>query len=286
MKIFTIIGFVILLNLSVKAQVSLPYYSGFDNTSQQTGWTEYKKAATTFSHWGYASFSAYSAPNCIVHDYSPSTGITLTDNWFVSPVFSINNGGKLDSIRYKFSGFSQPVAGDTVAIYLLNGSQDPSLATSKQLLFDFRNTEYITDNTYRVKTNINLPALSGSSYIAIRYRNTDCSSKWLSVFFDNVAIRGNGVGITELNTSTGEVNIYPNPFSSSTTLQADTLLKNATLTVYNSAGKQVKQIKNIAGQEITLYCDNLSSGLYFILLTQDNKTLATDKFVISDNGHD
>jgi len=46
--------------------------------------------------------------------------------------------------------------------------------------------------------------------------------------------------------------LYPNPFSSSTTLRTDIFLKNATLTVYNSYGQTVKQIKNISGQTVTL----------------------------------
>jgi hypothetical protein len=47
-------------------------------------------------------------------------------------------------------------------------------------------------------------------------------------------------------------------------------------------GQTVKQIKNISGETITLYRDNLPIGLYFIQLTQDNKTY-TDKLVIADN---
>ncbi|TAL63071.1 MAG: T9SS type A sorting domain-containing protein [Bacteroidetes bacterium] len=76
--------------------------------------------------------------------------------------------------------------------------------------------------------------------------------------------------------------VYPNPFSSQTTLQTDNLFNNVTLTVYNSFGQIVKQIKNISGQTITLYRDNLAGGLYFIRLTQDGKVIATDKLVITD----
>jgi len=79
-----------------------------------------------------------------------------------------------------------------------------------------------------------------------------------------------------------ETTIYPNPFSTQTTLHSDILLENATLTVYNCFGQAVKQIKNISGQTVTLARDNLPSGLYFIRLTQDNKTFATDKLVITD----
>ena len=44
----------------------------------------------------------------------------------------------------------------------------------------------------------------------------------------------------------------------------------------------VKQIKNISGQTVVLSRDNLASGLYFVRLTENNKTLAVDKFVITD----
>lgn len=79
------------------------------------------------------------------------------------------------------------------------------------------------------------------------------------------------------------IQCFPNPFLTQTTLQTDFLLKNATLTVFNSMGQQVKQIKNISGQTITLNRDNLLSGLYFLQLTQDNKILVTKKLVIIDN---
>ena len=86
-----------------------------------------------------------------------------------------------------------------------------------------------------------------------------------------------------LSTSEQTFRIYPNPFSSSTTFQSYKFLKGATLTVYNSYGGTVKQIKNISGQTVTLQRDNLPSGLYFILLTEDNITLTVDKLVITDN---
>lgn|GEM_PF-2748757 len=79
------------------------------------------------------------------------------------------------------------------------------------------------------------------------------------------------------------VKIFPNPLSSLTTLQTNKILKGATLTVYNLFGQQVKQMKNISGQTISLYRDNLLSGLYFIRLTQDGKIFTTDKLIITDN---
>ncbi|MBL0343647.1 MAG: T9SS type A sorting domain-containing protein [Bacteroidetes bacterium] len=90
------------------------------------------------------------------------------------------------------------------------------------------------------------------------------------------------VGINETDNQTTDIKIYPNPFSSSTTLHTNYLLKNATLTVYNLYGQVVKQINKLSGQTIILQRDNLSSGLYFIHLTEDNKILTTDKLIITD----
>ena len=77
--------------------------------------------------------------------------------------------------------------------------------------------------------------------------------------------------------------IFPNPFSAQTTLQTDNIFKGATLTVYNCYGQAVKQTGNLSGQTIILQRENLPSGLYFIRLTQDNKTFSADKLVITDH---
>ena len=78
------------------------------------------------------------------------------------------------------------------------------------------------------------------------------------------------------------ITIYPNPFSTQTTIRPGKLLKNATLTVNNCLGQTVKQIKNISGQTVTLHRDNLPSGLYFVWLTEENRTIAAGKLVITD----
>jgi len=90
-------------------------------------------------------------------------------------------------------------------------------------------------------------------------------------------------GMESINQSSSFLlSIYPNPFSTQTVLQTDILFHNATLTVYNCFGQTVKEIKNISGQTVTLQRDNLPIGLYFIQLTEDNKTITADKLVITD----
>lgn len=82
---------------------------------------------------------------------------------------------------------------------------------------------------------------------------------------------------------TAPFSISPNPFSTHATLQTDKLFTNATLTIYNSFGQQVKQLKNISGNTITLHRDNLPGGLYFLRMTQEDQTFTAEKLVITDN---
>src|SRR5688572_18629963 len=86
------------------AQTTLPYYSGFDNAAEQSGWVTFRKGSTANGAWSVASFGAYSAPNSLSHNY-PVGGSTPTDDWRVSPGFNFSNGGMIDSIRHNFSGF-------------------------------------------------------------------------------------------------------------------------------------------------------------------------------------
>ncbi len=88
-------------------------------------------------------------------------------------------------------------------------------------------------------------------------------------------------GIEE-NNFIDEITVFPNPFSFQAILQTGNLLHNATLTVDNVFGQTVKQIKSINGQTIVLSRVNLVRGLYFLRLTENNKTIATKKIVITD----
>lgn len=79
-----------------------------------------------------------------------------------------------------------------------------------------------------------------------------------------------------------EIKLFPNPFSSSVTLESETAFINANLILYNSFGQQVKQINAISGKTYTLQRDNLSNGIYFLRLEDDNNIITTYKLVIAD----
>ncbi|MBI3502071.1 MAG: T9SS type A sorting domain-containing protein [Bacteroidetes bacterium] len=82
--------------------------------------------------------------------------------------------------------------------------------------------------------------------------------------------------------------VSPNPFSTSTTLQTNTPLHNATLTVYNCYGQEVTQSVIPSGaRNLTITRDGLPSGIYFYKVTEDkgqgaSEAIATGKLVITD----
>ncbi len=89
------------------------------------------------------------------------------------------------------------------------------------------------------------------------------------------------LGINE-NISSVNFDIYPNPFSDKTNLRLATNLVNAHLTLYNSVGQVVRKMENINGQKIILERENLPVGIYFVRITEENKLIASEKFIVND----
>lgn len=110
--------------------------------------------------------------------------------------------------------------------------------------------------------------------------------------FQNLISAGNGItslqncsiittqSIEALTLSS--LNIFPNPFSYSTTLQTNISLTNAKLAVYNIYGLAVVQLNNIFGKTVVISRENLVTGVYFVRLTEGNKIIAVKKLVIVD----
>jgi hypothetical protein len=90
------------------------------------------------------------------------------------------------------------------------------------------------------------------------------------------------LGVKTLDFDNTKTILYPNPFSASTNLQINTPITNATLTLFNAYGQQVKKIQNITEQNVVIHREELSSGVYIMQLTEGATLISTEKLVITN----
>ena len=76
--------------------------------------------------------------------------------------------------------------------------------------------------------------------------------------------------------------IFPNPFTLETTLISTQKLKNATLIISDVLGREKMELNNLSGYGTKIIRGNLATGIYFIHLTEDARTIATTKIIITD----
>lgn len=277
MKIIFIILSTLLLHVHIsKAQTALPYETGFDNAAQTAGWQAFRKGNTDPNYkWVYATFTAYSAPASLLHQY-PVGGTVVTDDWFVSPGFSIRSGGRVDSIRSAFSGFGLPDVADTVALYLLTGSPDPALASTKTLLLDYRGADYSNNDTWRKHTLL-LAASTATCYLAVRYKTVN---NWLDAKFDNLRISAlTTTSIHDFALQEEAIRLYPNPASQELNIQVDHQQALPVLIrIYNTLGElQLEQ--NLTEQKSLAL--HLKNGTYFYtLVTGDGVQFKSGKLIV------
>jgi hypothetical protein len=274
--IFTVLS-ALLLHVSIsKAQTTLPYFTGFDNITQKAGWQEFRKGNTDpINKWAYTTTPAYSTPSSLGHHY-PTGGTVTTDDWFVSPGFLIPAGGKVDSLRSYFSGFGVPDPSDTVAVYLLKGSPDPALATSKTLLIDYRGANYTNNSTWTSHTFTLAPA-TGTCYLAIKYKTI---VNWLDVYFDNIRISANTTtSIHSEELQKEGIAVYPNPASESLQIRFEKQeAVPVSIKIYSVLGEL--QVEQTVKEQEALHVD-LKNGTYFYtIVADDGAQLKSGKLIV------
>lgn len=91
------------------------------------------------------------------------------------------------------------------------------------------------------------------------------------------------LGITD-NFHIPKYAIIPNPSSFESVISSNHELQDATLMIYNSKGKKIKEFDKINGKSFTLTLSDLSSGLYLIKI-QNNEILHYSKLQVISTSH-
>lgn len=153
----------------------------------------------------------------------------------------------------------------TIARYNIDGSLDTSFDSDGIVNSISDSSTYAGAYTLALQNDGKIVAAGklNNSFAVVRYNNPSLAT----TTFENQSVT---------------ISIAPNPFSNQTTFQSNIPFENASLLVYNSIGQLIKTINNINGQQITFSRDNLPNGLYFAHLMQDNKSIGSQKLVITE----
>ncbi|MGQ0828010.1 MAG: T9SS type A sorting domain-containing protein [Bacteroidota bacterium] len=80
---------------------------------------------------------------------------------------------------------------------------------------------------------------------------------------------------------TKQITLFPNPFNTSFILKisSETTLKNAAIKIYDTYGRQVKMV-SVSRDETVVSRDELSNGIYFYTVINDNAVMSSGKLII------
>jgi hypothetical protein len=249
----------ITLGMTFASSAQTSYYTGFDNAPQTAGWQQFRKGYLSPSQWTLPSFGAFSPPAMLHHDYPVgSAGTDTTVDWYVSPAFNFSAGGSIDSLKvliYSITGSGTPV--DYLGLVLLQGSNDPTLATQTQLanLSGMVSSANIWEDT----GSFTVPVTAGLCYIGIKYRATN---NWFVANIDNLHITSNATGITE-NTHPS-LRVYPNPATNKLNITF-TGQQHFNVCCINASGQilLVSEVKNSSQVDVSA----LPAGMYTLIIS-------------------
>lgn len=229
----------------------------FNSKEQAKDWKQYRLGDTEGPGWAIY--------NGLYHDYAPGMKVGAADDWFVSPPLEINQEGKIDSIEFWNVGWMYRMGdNDTIALYMLTGSQNPREAAAREVLLDVRGDNYLyMDQTHLVRKDIAIPQTDGAVYLAFRYLNTKFDESWYNVFFNNLCISGAKVtdAISQPTLHSGEV-----PFTLSSnheTVHVGGLAAPTSIRVYSIKG-ELLITQRTGQQECELDIAHLPKGIYLI----------------------
>ena len=246
-KIFTLLSLLIAISFQSKAQTEVfcETFTNYDSTTASAnynGWT-----LTYFSQFSYytsVGSSGISGPNSYKFGVDSATAI--------SP-----NIAGADHINFYMKG--NAATGHTLAngAFYIYETSDGTNYTLIDMISPI--TPFISE--------VKQYALSPGTTNVKFFYDKDSGN----VAFDDFCATIGGVGINEVR-QTAALTVYPNPTKGITSIDLINLhSKNASITVSNVLGKEVKKI-NLKGTETNYQFDlsELQNGVYFIKLKSDS----------------
>jgi len=112
--------------------------------------------------------------------------------------------------------------------------------------------------------------------------NNDEYKMWFETFngFSLATAPNINIGIESKQELNNNLTAYPNPSSSIVTIEFDNPThEKHTINIYNYIGECVKSINNIYSNKLVVKMENLSDGMYFIELRNNQEIIAIEKII-------
>ncbi len=101
-----------------------------------------------------------------------------------------------------------------------------------------------------------------------------------NIFTAKFNCNGTTVNTNEILNSTS-LSIYPNPFTSQTTISFSEIQKHTTIKITDVLGKEIKTVILSAAKNLTIEKGEMSDGIYIVQITDENKNVVNRKIVIN-----
>jgi len=140
------------------------------------------------------------------------------------------------------------------------------------------NSSSIPDTLYVMFLSSKGDPISPDAQAMLCSGSTDCSFLYVDSLNFNPAI---SLGLASFAKKKISINVFPNPFSESTTISIEGLeyLGNATFTLYNVLGEKVKSF-TVNTPTFSIQREGLQSGVYFYQLNDEKQNSFNGKIVL------
>lgn len=88
------------------------------------------------------------------------------------------------------------------------------------------------------------------------------------------------IDVFQNNSDKMQVSIYPNPFTSQTTVLFNKEMKNSSIKIVDMLGKKTNEI-NFTGKQLIIEKGQMKAGIYFLQVVDENKNLVNRKIIIN-----
>lgn len=138
---------------------------------------------------------------------------------------------------------------------------------------------YTVDSLYNVCMKIF--TTPGDSCIYCHILGIDSSGNIIRTngFTLNVQYENTTTGIFQNNSDKLKVSIYPNPFTSQTTISFNKEMKNSSIKIVDVLGKKINEI-TFSGKQLIIEKGSMKAGVYFLQVVDENKDLVNRKIII------